>query len=177
MNIVKQKINKSKLNIPKLRFPEFKNTREWTERKLGEVAECLDNKRIPLNEYQRGKIQGSIPYYGANGILDYITDYIFNDDLVLIAEDGGDFYNFKDKPIAQKISGKLWVNNHSHILKPKQIILIDYLFYSLVHKNIIKYIVGGSRVKLNQKDLLIISIPLAPLAEQKKNNLLPFAIR
>ena len=120
----------------------------WEEKKLGDVSDCLDNRRQPLNGAERNQMKGDIPYYGANGIVDYVNDYIFDEELVLLAEDGGNFNDFSSKPIAQKISGKAWVNNHAHILKAKNIIATDFLFYSLVHKDIRRYIVGGSRAKL-----------------------------
>ena len=121
---------------------------DWEEKKLGDVSDCLDNRRQPLNGAERNQMKGDIPYYGANGIVDYVNDYIFDEELVLLAEDGGNFNDFSSKPIAQKISGKAWVNNHAHILKAKNIIATDFLFYSLVHKDIRRYIVGGSRAKL-----------------------------
>mgnify|MGYP003555671654 FL=1 len=79
-------------------------------------CEILDSMRIPITTENREK--GPYPYYGANGIQDYVADYIFNDELVLLAEDGGNFGS-KDKPIAYRVSGKCWVNNHAHVLKPK----------------------------------------------------------
>ena len=141
---------------------------DWEEKKLGDVSDCLDNRRQPLNGAERNQMKGDIPYYGANGIVDYVNDYIFDEELVLLAEDGGNFNDFSSKPIAQKISGKAWVNNHAHILKAKNIIATDFLFYSLVHKDIRRYIVGGSRAKLNKSDLLSIKTILPPLEEQAK---------
>ena len=141
---------------------------DWEEKKLGDVSDCLDNRRQPLNGAERNQMKGDIPYYGANGIVDYVNDYIFDEELVLLAEDGGNFNDFSSKPIAQKISGKAWVNNHAHILKAKNIIATDFLFYSLVHKDIRRYIVGGSRAKLNKSDLLSIKTILPPLEEQTK---------
>jgi len=141
---------------------------DWEETKLGDVSDCLDNRRQPLNGAERNQMKGDIPYYGANGIVDYVNDYIFDEELVLLAEDGGNFNDFSSKPIAQKISGKAWVNNHAHILRAKSIITTDFLFYSLVHKDIRRYIVGGSRVKLNKSDLLSIKTILPPLEEQTK---------
>ena len=141
---------------------------DWEEEKLGDVSDCLDNRRQPLNGAERNQMKGDIPYYGANGIVDYVNDYIFDEELVLLAEDGGNFNDFSSKPIAQKISGKAWVNNHAHILKAKNIIATDFLFYSLVHKDIRRYIVGGSRAKLNKSDLLSIKTILPPLEEQTK---------
>ena len=141
---------------------------DWEEKKLDDVSDCLDNRRQPLNGAERNQMKGDIPYYGANGIVDYVNDYIFDEELVLLAEDGGNFNDFSSKPIAQKISGKAWVNNHAHILKAKNIIATDFLFYSLVHKDIRRYIVGGSRAKLNKSDLLSIKTILPPLEEQTK---------
>ena len=141
---------------------------DWEEKRLDDVSCCLDSKRKPLNEAERKQMKGDIPYYGANGVVDYVNDYIFDEELVLLAEDGGNFDEFSSKPIAQKILGKVWVNNHAHILKAKNTISTNFLFYSLVHKDIRKYIVGGSRAKLNKSDLLSIKITLPSLDEQNK---------
>ena len=151
----------------KLRFENFSGE-YWVEKKIGEVANCLDNKRKPLNQQDRKKIKGNIPYYGANGIVDYVNDYIFNEKIVLLAEDGGHFEEFRSKPIAQLIDGKSWVNNHAHVLINKQGLLIEFLFYSLVHKDVRKYINGTSRSKLNKKEMLSIKISVPTLKEQQK---------
>lgn len=85
--------------------------------RLEDVCEILDSRRIPITASNR--ISGPYPYYGANGVQDYVADYIFDDELVLLAEDGGNFGS-KDRPIAYRVSGKCWVNNHAHVLKPKE---------------------------------------------------------
>lgn len=85
---------------------------EWKTVRLGDVCEILDSKRVPITAHERKN--GSYPYYGANGIQDYVADYIFDDELVLLAEDGGNFGS-KEKPIAYRVSGKCWVNNHAHV--------------------------------------------------------------
>lgn len=150
--ITLQKLTKKKENI----------------RKLGEVVEILDSQRKPLNSKQRDKISGSIPYYGANGQVDSINDFIFDEDLILIAEDGGNFFEYLDKPIAYKISGKSWVNNHAHVLKPKEkLIYFDWLFFSLVHKNITSHVVGTTRYKLNQGELKNLKIHVPSLKTQE----------
>ena len=82
--------------------------------RVEECCEILDSMRIPITASDRK--EGKYPYYGANGIQDYVNDYIFDDELVLLAEDGGNFGS-KEKPIAYRVSGKCWVNNHAHILK------------------------------------------------------------
>ena len=123
------------------------------ERKIKTISDCcdiLDNFRVPINDEIRQTMQGNIPYYGANGIQGYIDRFIFDEDLILIAEDGGNFEQYDKRPIAYKISGKSWVNNHAHILRAKENFNQNYIFYSLVHKDIIKFIKGGTRSKRNQ---------------------------
>jgi len=141
---------------------------EWEEVKLKECATCLDNKRVPLNSSQRQEMQGEIPYWGANGIVDYVNEHIFDETIVLLAEDGGYFDEFSHRPIANISYGKSWVNNHAHILKAKNNSLNEWLYYSLVHKNILAFINGGTRAKLNKSDMLLIPINLPPIAEQTK---------
>ena len=133
-----------------------------------ESCEILDSMRIPLNAEERVQIAGSIPYYGANGVQGYISDFIFDEELILLAEDGGYFEEFDTRPIAYKISGKSWVNNHAHILRAKDGFSLDFVFYSLQHKNIISFIKGGTRSKLNQSELKDISFWKAPLPQQQK---------
>ncbi len=131
------------------------------ERKIKPIADCcdiLDNLRVPVNDEVRQTRQGNIPYYGANGIQGFIDDYIFDEDLILLAEDGGNFEEYNTRPIAYKISGKSWVNNHAHILRAKLDFNQDYIFYSLVHKDITKYLNSGTRSKLNKSELQKIEI-------------------
>ena len=141
---------------------------EWEEVKLDEVAQCLDNKRVPLNGEQRSDMQGQYPYWGANGIVDYINEYIFDEPIVLLAEDGGYFDEYASRPIANISYGKCWVNNHAHIIKALDKVTNEWLYFSLVHKNIMAFINGGTRAKLNKKDMLLIKIQLPSLLEQQK---------
>lgn len=127
-------------------------------KKIGDICDILDNRRIPLNDGERLYKKGEIPYYGANGILDYIDQYLFDEDLVLLAEDGGYFDEYYKRPIAQYITGKSWINNHAHILRAKNG-ENRYLYYALIHKNILSILNGGGRAKLNQADLKKIKIP------------------
>ncbi|MDM0666318.1 restriction endonuclease subunit S [Clostridium perfringens] len=153
---------------------EFKKTelgeipKAWEIKKIEKICEILDSKRVPLNGKQRLKMQGDIPYYGANAIVDYINDYIFDDELILIAEDGGNFGEFREKPIAFYVKGKCWVNNHAHVLKAIECENSKWIFYNLVHKDITEIVQGGTRAKLNQKDLRNIKIPFPNLDEQEK---------
>ena len=96
---------------------------------LEDCCEILDSMRIPITAANRQ--EGPYPYYGANGIQDYVAEYIFDDELVLLAEDGGNFGS-KTRPIAYRVSGKCWVNNHAHVLKPKTGLDVDFLCYSLM---------------------------------------------
>nr|WP_075810534.1 restriction endonuclease subunit S [Clostridium perfringens] len=161
---------------------EFKKTelgeipKAWEIKKIEEICEILDSKRVPLNGKQRLKMQGDIPYYGANAIVDYINDYIFDDELILIAEDGGNFGEFREKPIAFYVKGKCWVNNHAHVLKAIECENSKWIFYNLVHKDITEIVQGGTRAKLNQKDLRNIKIPFPNLDEQEKIALILSAI-
>ncbi|KAF5424804.1 MAG: type I restriction enzyme, S subunit [Candidatus Methanomarinus sp.] len=143
---------------------------EWKVTTIEKGCEILDNRRIPINSEERVKIKGNIPYYGANGVQDYINDYIFNEDLILLAEDGGYFDEFDNRPIAYTISGKSWVNNHAHILRVKNHMDNYFVFYNLVHKNILFYIKGGTRSKLNQSELKKIKFPFPPRTAPHRRN-------
>ena len=124
---------------------------------LEDVCEILDNQRIPVTSKDRQK--GIYPYYGANGIQDYVNNYIFDDELVLLAEDGGNFGS-KEKPIAYRVSGKCWVNNHAHVLKAKECIDVDYLCYSIMYYDVSSMVNGATRKKLNQAVMRKMLIPL-----------------
>jgi type I restriction enzyme, S subunit len=139
----------------------------WIEMCIADVAYCLDNLRMPLNDFQRTKMQGDYPYCGANGILDYIDDYCINDSVILIAEDGGYFDEYMTRPIAYRMSGKFWVNNHAHILKSKPEFDQGFLYYLLVNKNILRFLASGTRAKLNKSELnkIVISIPISKLEQ------------
>ena len=133
--------------------------------RLEEICDILDSRRIPITASDRKP--GPYPYYGANGIQDYVSDYIFDDELVLLAEDGGNFGS-KEKPIAYRVSGKCWVNNHAHVLKPKDMLDVDYLCYSLMFYDVSGLVNGATRQKLTQADMRKMEIPLRPMSEQKR---------
>ncbi len=142
---------------------------DWKIATIDESCEILDSQRIPINDEQRSLIPGTIPYYGANGIQGYIGKFIFDEPLILLAEDGGNFDDYQNRPIAYRVKGKSWVNNHAHILRSKTCFSQDFVFYSLVHKNITSCIKGGTRSKLNQADLKEITfIHPTSLPEQRK---------
>ena len=155
-----------KAKVPKLRFPGFAG--DWEERKLGEIAECLDNMRIPINAEEREKIPGSIPYYGAGNIQGYIDKYLFDEELVLLLEDGDAFDDFRTKSIAQYVKGKSWINNHAHVLRPKG--NGYFLFCILEHKDIrsATQLAGASRKKLVQSAMMNINVIMPLVSEQQK---------
>ena len=133
--------------------------------RLEEVCEILDSKRVPITAANR--TPGPFPYYGANGVQDYVAEYIFDDELVLVAEDGG-YFGSKDRPIAYRVSGKCWVNNHAHVLKPKAMIDVDYLCYSLMYRDVSDIVNGATRQKLTQADLRKIEIDVPTPQQQEK---------
>lgn len=131
-------------------------------------AECMDNFRKPVNAEERAKRVGEIPYYGSTGQVGWIDDFLTNEQLVLLGEDGAPFFDkLKDK--AYLIEGKAWVNNHAHILRSIYgNIGNKYLVYYLNVFNYKGYVNGTTRLKLTQSSMKMITIPLPPLAEQKR---------
>lgn len=140
--------------------------RGWREVMLGDVTVCLDERRVPLNNEERSKMQGTIPYYGANGQVDTINKHIFDEELLLLAEDGGS-WGFNQN-CAYIIKGKSWVNNHAHVLRMKEIIDISYLMHFLNYHDLDRFISGTTRGKLNQSVMKKIPVTLPPLQVQKK---------
>lgn len=137
---------------------------EWTYKKLGEVCEILDSRRKPITKSKRES--GSIPYYGATGLLDYVKDYIFDEKLVLLGEDGAKWGAGENSSYI--IEGKTWVNNHAHTLRPKRDVLIDkFLVYYLNYSNLLPYITGVTVPKLNQEKMRSIEIPIGSLNKQR----------
>jgi type I restriction enzyme S subunit len=133
--------------------------------KLGNVVEVLDNMRRPVTESER--ISGPYPYYGANGIQGTINDFIFDEPLVLLAEDGGHFDN-PDRGIAYRVYGRTWVNNHAHVLRPRKNIDINYLCRVLENYDVTPFVTGTTRGKLTKGGASEIPIPLPPLPEQRR---------
>ncbi|KXI73621.1 hypothetical protein ACS52_24535 [Bacillus cereus] len=135
---------------------------------LSGYAECLDKYRKPVNANERAKRVGNIPYYGATGQVGWIDEYLTNEELVLLGEDGVSFLDpFRNK--AYMIRGKAWVNNHAHILKSNfgkegNLFLLHYLNQF----NFNGYVSGTTRLKLTQKQMANIPVPLPPLSEQKR---------
>ncbi|MDB9433828.1 restriction endonuclease subunit S [Microcystis aeruginosa] len=143
---------------------------EWIDEKLGDISENLDSERIPVTKSKR--TSGKVPYYGASGIVDYVDDFIFDEELLLVSEDGANLLA-RTYPIAFSISGKAWVNNHAHVLKFNDISLQRFIEYFLNSISLERYVSGMAQPKLNQKALNSILIPIAPkeIREKVVNNL------
>jgi len=132
---------------------------------LGTICENLDGKRIPITKSDRQ--EGRYPYYGASGIVDFVNDYLFDEDLLLVSEDGANLLA-RATPIAFSVSDKIWVNNHAHVLKFESIYTQKYVEYILNSMSLKSYITGSAQPKLNQKALNSIQIPLPPLSVQEE---------
>lgn len=152
-----------KKNVPKIRFPGF--TEPWEQRKLGEVVEFLDTMRKPLEGAKR--ISGPYPYYGASGIVDYVDGYLFDEELILLSEDGANITD-RNYPVCFLTSGKYWVNNHAHVLKTKEGNENNFICNSLERKDYKQYNTGMAMPKLNQEVCKGIPISCPTFAEQKK---------
>ena len=130
---------------------------DWEICNLSEATDFLNGQRRPVKSADRIKVSGVYPYYGASGIIDYVNDYIFEDDLILLGEDGENILS-RNLPLAFQVKGKIWVNNHAHVLKPKESFeigfLTDYLEsldYALINS-------GTAQPKLNKQACLKIKI-------------------
>ena len=153
--------------VPDWEWP-YKLPGNWCWTYLTKAAECLDNFRKPINATERAGRNGNVPYYGATGQVGWIDDFLTDEDLVLLGEDGAPFLDLiKDK--AYLITGKAWVNNHAHILRS---LFGDtgnrYLLHYLNSFNYAGYVNGTTRLKLTQASMDTIPIPLPPLAEQQR---------
>jgi len=124
----------------------------WEVTTVGEITTCHDSERIPLSDNERAKIKGNIPYYGATCIMDYVNRPIFDGDYVLLAEDGSVMDN-EGLPVLQRIHGKVWVNNHAHVLEPTNDYSCKLLMYVLKNIPVVKIKTGSIQMKINQKNL------------------------
>lgn len=124
----------------------------WEATKFGEVSNCLDKHRIPLSKAQREKIKGSIPYHGATSIMDYVDVHLFDGIYLLLGEDGS-VHKEDGTPFTQYIWGKVWVNNHAHVLQGSNGISTEQLMLFIKNQNITPYVTGAVQLKLNQKNM------------------------
>ena len=151
-----------KKKVPELRFKGF--TDDWEERKLSDIADRFDNLRVPITASDRKP--GDTPYYGANGIQDYVEGFTHNGEFILVAEDGAN--DLKNYPV-QYVNGKVWVNNHAHVLQGKKTITDNkFLMNAIKNFNIEPFLVGGGRAKLNADVMMKLNILLPTFVEQQK---------
>ena len=127
--------------------------------KLSDLCEILDSKRKPLSALQRAKKQGIYPYYGAQGIIDHLDEYLLDGEYLLVAEDGANLET-RNQPIANIANGKIWVNNHAHVLGNNGKCPLNLLGFILNNMNISPYVTGCAQPKLNQENLRNIEIEL-----------------
>ncbi|WP_420214370.1 restriction endonuclease subunit S [Limosilactobacillus mucosae] len=157
-----QKMFADETGYPALRFKGF--TAKWEQRKLGDITRRYDNLRVPVTASKRK--HGDIPYYGANGIQDFVSGYTHDGEFILVAEDGA--RDPKNYPV-NYVNGKIWVNNHAHVLQGIQGLANNLFLLNGIKKiNIVAYLVGGSRAKLNAETLMQLSIKLPSIHEQEK---------
>ena len=148
--------------VPRIRFENFEEN--WDLRKLGDIAERYDNLRVPITASDR--ISGDTPYYGANGIQDYVEGYTHHGEYILVAEDGAN--DFKNYPV-QYVNGKVWVNNHSHVLRAiHELADNKFLMIAIKNVNIGPFLVGGGRAKLNANVMMKLKLLLPNIKEQQK---------
>ncbi len=148
--------------VPELRFAGFAD--DWEERKLSDIADRFDNLRVPITASDRKS--GDTPYYGANGIQDYVEGFTHDGEFILVAEDGAN--DLKNYPV-QYVNGKVWVNNHAHVLQGKNTITDNkFLMNSIKNFNIEPFLVGGGRAKLNADVMMKLNVLLPTFEEQEK---------
>ena len=150
--------------VPRLRFPEFREANGWNEKPLGAICDVLNNKRQPISSDQRKT--GLFPYYGASGIVDFVDNYLFDERLLLIGEDGAKWGAFEKTAFI--VEGKFWVNNHAHVLKPvdvNDVLLENYL----VMLDLGPYVAGAAPPKLTLAKLkgIPVHFPTAQPEQQK----------
>ncbi len=143
------------------------NEKGWEKKKLGEVVTNLNNMRVPLKSSDRQMLENKYPYYGASGIIDYVDDFIYDGDNLLIGEDGANLLS-RSTPIAFIAKGKYWVNNHAHVNGYNGKSNLIYLCFFINKIDLSPYVTGSAQPKLNRGNLDNIEIPLPPLSLQVK---------
>lgn len=159
-----KKEDEIKTVVPALRFPEFRELDRWEILPIGYLCQILNNQRKPIPEILR--VKGPYPYYGASGIVDYINAYIFDEELLLIGEDGAKWGAYENT--AYIANGKFWVNNHAHVLRPIRVNIVVLKNY-LIQLDLTQYITGAAPPKLTLGKLKEIGIPISknPQEQQK----------
>src|SRR5207249_2559038 len=139
---------------------------DWKTHHLGDVVDFLDGERRPVKDSDRAKMRGDFPYYGASGVVDYVNQYLFDEDLILLGEDGENILS-RNTRLAFRVSGKVWVNNHAHVLRPKDGTDIGFLAEYLESLDFAPYNTGTAQPKLNKAVCSRIPVLSPPLREQQ----------
>lgn len=134
---------------------------DWDICTLGEVVEFLDGKRRPVKSGDRAKMRGVYPYYGASGIVDYVSGYLFDEELILLGEDGENILS-RNLPLAFRVSGKIWVNNHAHVMRPLARVDIGYLTEFLESIDYSDFNSGTAQPKLNKQSCVRLPVVVPP---------------
>jgi len=165
----KQKIQQFDQLLKSTFFEMFlgKKRQQWETYPFKEITTSLNHKRIPVKQTDRRKMQGKYPYYGASGIIDYVDKYLFDDEYLLIGEDGANLLS-RNTPIAFIAKGQYWVNNHAHISAYNGKANLRYLEFYINAISLEPYVTGSAQPKLNRANLNGIKIPIPPLALQEK---------
>ena len=137
----------------------------WASATLADVVDILDKLRVPVNKQARSTRTGTIPYYGATGQVGWIDDYLFDEELILLGEDGAPFLD-PLKPKAYFVRGKCWVNNRAHVLSGRQGLSNQFLMYQLNGVDYRGFVSGTTRLKLPQASMRSIPLTIAPYSEQ-----------
>ena len=158
-----EKGNEIKTVVPTLRFPEFREMNGWEILPMEYLCQILNNQRKPIPEILR--VKGPYPYYGASGIVDYINNYIFDEELLLIGEDGAKWGAYENS--AYIANGKYWVNNHAHVLRPIRVNIVVLKNY-LIQLDLTQYITGAAPPKLTLGKLKEIRIPISKKTQEQQ---------
>lgn len=155
-------------------YPKYKSSgvpwlgavpEHWEDKKLKHVSTCLDGMRTPLNATERGERQGTVPYWGANTVVDWVKECLLDEPLVLLGEDGAPFFD-KYRPVAFAVDGPIWPNNHIHVLRPEHGVSTSFLAYYLNCVEYVFFVEGSTRDKLTQTQMARIPVYPPPPAEQ-----------
>ncbi|MCB9682662.1 MAG: restriction endonuclease subunit S [Alphaproteobacteria bacterium] len=139
----------------------------WNKATLGDEVEILDSKRVPVNAKERANRVGAVPYYGATGEVGWIDDALFNEELVLLGEDGAPFFD-RTRDVAYRIHGPAWVNNHAHVLRAGRRMTNRFLLHQLNQVDYRPFVSGTTRAKLPQGPMKEIPLVVPPLEEQDR---------
>ena len=142
-------------------FGDPNKSAKWPTQTFASLTDCFDNKRKPVKDGDRKKMQGPYPYYGATGVVDHVNDYRLDGTYLLISEDGKAL-EFRNYDIAFIVSGKIWVNNHAHVVQAHDEVTLNFLQYYIKYMDISNWVTGIDQKKLNRENLDSIPVMVPP---------------